>query len=405
MDREALVLRNRAMAEAFHRPSLKHQFRNFLLGAIAQIPLPKQKHKVKTNRILLIRPDHIGDMLLTTPAILALKHTNPQLELHVLAGSWSAPILANYDEIDLVLTLDFPGFSRQKPYEPINPYVYAYQSAQSLRKIGYDAAVIFRPDHWWGALLAHLAGIPSVIGYDRGNVRPFLTTVVPFAETHVVLQNLALVSRWLPANFEAHKIPLEYPLFDADRQFIKEQLSESNIEDADKILCIHPGAGTTVKQWSVEKWAEVADRISGQLDAKIIFTGSSSEATTVKTIIEKMKQPALNFAGTTNISQLGALYQRSIAVLGADSGPLHLAVAVDTPTVTLFGPAKLAEFAPWGSTETHIALTSDIGCIGCGILDWGTDPLEYHPCMLDISVSAVLQAARNVVYNASKHQD
>lgn len=401
MDREALVLRNTAMAEAFHRQSMKHQFRNFLLGAFAQIPLPKQKHRVKTNRILLIRPDHIGDMLLTTPAILALKRANPQLELHVLAGNWSASILANYDEIDLVLTLEFPGFSRGKPYQPVNPYVYAFQSAKSLRKIGYDAAVIFRPDHWWGALLAHLGGIPQVIGYDRSSVRPFLTDAIPFIETHVVLQNLALVSRWLPANLEVHKLPLEYPLFDADREFIKQHLSENGVAEADTFLCIHPGAGTTVKQWTAEQWAEVADRISTQLNTKIVFTGSNSEQTIIKAIVEKMKQPAVNLAGTTNISQLAALYQRSIAVLGADSGPLHLAVAVDTPTVTLFGPAKLTEFAPWGAPEKHIALTSDIACIGCGILDWGTDPLEYHPCVRDISVGRVLQATRNVVYTAS----
>jgi ADP-heptose:LPS heptosyltransferase len=107
-----------------------------------------------------------------------------------------------------------------------------------------------------------------------------------------------------------------------------------------------------------------------------------------------MKQPACVIAGETNISQLAALYARARVVLGPDSGPLHLAAAVNTPTVTLFGPADPVEFAPWGDPHKHIVLNSNIACLPCRIIDWADDDLAYHPCMRDITIGEVLEAAR-----------
>jgi ADP-heptose:LPS heptosyltransferase len=77
---------------------------------------------------------------------------------------------------------------------------------------------------------------------------------------------------------------------------------------------------------------------------------------------------------------------------------MHLAAAVDAPTVTLFGPADPVEFAPWGSPKRHIVLTTDIGCRPCGVLDWSMDDPEDHPCVREIMIGDVLTAAREVSY-------
>jgi ADP-heptose:LPS heptosyltransferase len=101
--------------------------------------------------------------------------------------------------------------------------------------------------------------------------------------------------------------------------------------------------------------------------------------------------------GDASIGQLAALYKRCAAVLGPDSGPLHLAAAVGTATVTLFGPADPVEFGPWGPAERHLVLTSTIGCRPCRVIDWGTDDPANHPCIRDITVDRVLEAARRLV--------
>src|SRR5574342_92943 len=172
LDRDALVLRNRSMAQAFHKPSLKHQVRRLILRLASTAPIPKSKTSF-SERILLIRPDHLGDVLLTMPAIQALRVSRPDVEIHALVGHWSADVIAAYPEVDLVLTLPFPGFSRSPKANWYSPYELLIASARHLRYIGYTSAVILRPDHWWGAMLTKWAGIPERIGYDLPDVAPF----------------------------------------------------------------------------------------------------------------------------------------------------------------------------------------------------------------------------------------
>jgi lipopolysaccharide heptosyltransferase II len=392
LDREALVRRNRSMAQAFHKTPLKYHIRHALLRAIAALPVPTSRSR-RANRILLIRPDHLGDVLLTTPAIRALRAEHPHTEIHALVGPWSANLLANYPEIDMVLTLPFPGFSRNPKESWRSPYQFALHSASQLRRIRYSSAIIFRPDHWWGAMLAFLAGIPDRVGYDLPDVAPFLTYKVQHQRQHVILQNLRLVEGWI-GKHDPQAVQLHFPVNHDDLSYIKGYLHEWGIGAGDSLICIHPGSGTQVKQWLEEQWAIVADTLADQLDARIVITGSEQELYLAKNIAARMKHSPCITAGDTNIGQLAALFSRSRVVLGPDSGPLHLAAAVGAPTVALFGPADPLEFGTWGDPQKHIVLTSNIDCRPCRVLDWSGDNLEYHPCVREITVGRVLEAAR-----------
>ncbi len=389
-----LVIRNKQIAAALHQPSLKHRIRDGILSVIAKAPIFLQN--TNTKRLLIIRPDHLGDVLLSTPAIQAIKRKRPDMSIHVLCGEWAADLLANYDEIDLVLTLRFPGFQRHANSSAGNPWLLAAKSAQMLRQIGYSSAIIMRRDHWWGAMLAFFAGIRERIGYNLPNVAPFLTTALQYQNQHAVKQNLRLAEPWIGAT-RSEPIKLVYPLEADDRGYIDKYLAEWRINPNQPVICIHPGSGADIKLWQAEKWAKAADMLAAQFSTAIIFTGSSSEAALISDIAAKMKENAYIIAGSTKIGQLAALYQRSLLVLGPDSGPMHLAAAVDTPTVTLFGPADPNEFAPWGSPRRHAILTSHIGCRPCRILDWRDDNPQYHPCVKEITVSQILNAARRVL--------
>lgn len=400
MDKEALVIRNRAMTEAFHATPLKHRVRHWLLRGVRLAPILRQKSPDK-ERILLIRPDHVGDMLLTLPAIHALKQAKPHAEIHALVGGWSAGVLANIPHIDTVLTLNFPGFSRNGEGKgALSPYQLAIKTARQLRQVGYTSAVILRPDHWWGALVTFLAGIPERIGYATRDVRPFLTHPLVHHHHHAILQNLRLVERWT-GGISHDNIHYEYPIDEADSQFIEGYLADCGIPTEGRLLCIHPGAGTWVKRWDEHHWAHVADTLSEQLECTVIFTGGGHELPMIRNIINQMKNSACVMAGNTEIGQLAALYARALVVIGPDSGPMHLAAAVKTPTVSLFGPADPLEFAPWGARDQHYIITSDIGCRPCRVLDWGNDAPEFHPCVRDITTGRVLDSARRAVQAAN----
>ncbi len=393
LDREALVARNQHMTEAFGRSALKHRLRDRMLTAIARIPvMPSQSD---SQRLLIIRPDHLGDVLLSTPAIQAIKRSCPDQSIHVLCGEWSADLLANYSEVDRVLTLPFPGFRRSNSVA-IDPWRLAIQSSRMLRKIGYSSTVIMRPDHWWGALLAFFAGIRQRIGYDHGNVAPFLTKSYKFEYRHAVEQNMRLVEAWT-GDVKRADIRLEYPVQAADREYIDSHLSSRNIPADRAIVSIHPGSGAASKIWRAGKWARAADIVADEYEAAIVFTGTDSESALIREIAARMKQDAYIIAGATTVGQLAALYVRSLAVLGPDSGAMHLAAAVGAPTVALFGPADPNEFAPWGDPRRHAIVTSDIGCRPCRILDWRDDNAEYHPCVREITVGQVMAATRRVL--------
>ncbi len=390
-NREALAARNRALAHAYHRLSFKERLRRALLVDLARLPIPTVKPK--TERLLLIRPDHLGDVLLTTPAIRALRESRPNAEIHALVGPWSADVLSAYDEIDVVLTLPFPGFNRARSgSEP--PYALLIRSARHLRRIGYSAAFLFRPDHWWGALLAKVAGIPQRIGYTMPDVKRFLTHGVERQGGHAVEQSLRLVEYWTQG--ARGDVTLRFPVDPVDRAYVDSTLEAWGIAPNQKLIAIHPGAGTQVKQWEPAQWTVVADTLSDQLDAAIVLTGNDRELPIVRHIADSMSSRACLMVGETSIGQLAALYARSAVTLGPDSGPLHLAVAVGTPTVTLFGPADPIQFGPWGSPDKHRVLVSSIGCRPCRVLDWSGDEPANHPCVRDIPVGQVLEAARRV---------
>jgi lipopolysaccharide heptosyltransferase II len=393
LNREALVLRNRLMTEAFHQTPLKHHIRRMMLNMVAHIPVFNRKPNSNTERILLIRPDHLGDVLLATPAIHALRSARPNAEIHLLVGPWSADVIANYPEVDFVLTLAFPGFNRTPKIDWRSPYQQALQSARQLRRINYDSVVILRPDHWWGAMVAKFAGIPERIGYNISQVAPFLTDAVQHQYQHTVMQNLRLVERWTGSG-RSEQAVYRFPVDSFDQVYVDGYLEEWGIKHTQPIVCIHPGTGTWTKQWQEDKWAMVADELSGQLEAQIVFTGGDHELALVSRITSLMKEKACVMAGDTRIGQLAALFKRAQVVLGPDSGPLHLASAVGTPTVALYGPADLIEFGTWGNPQKHIILTTDIGCRPCRVLDWGSDSPEFHPCVREITVARVLDAAR-----------
>jgi lipopolysaccharide heptosyltransferase II len=397
MDREALVRRNRAMAEAMHQRPVRHQVRRWGLRALSLLPVEPARAPERA-RILLVRPDHLGDVLLATPAMRALREARPAAELHALVGPWSGDVLEPCEALDRVLTLPFPGFSRTPNANLRSPYQLAWATARQLRRIGYSAAVILRPDHWWGALVAWLAGIPIRVGYDLPDVEPFLTLALPWQAEHAVLQNARLVERLTHGPLDREALTLTYTVSAEDRAWAKGYMDEAGLGDDERLIVIHAGAGAAIKHWEPAQWALVADRLARQARARIALTGGEAELQLTRAIAAQMQEKSpVMLAGETRIGTLAAVLERAALAMGPDSGPLHLAAAVGTPTVALFGPADPDEFRPWGPAQRHIVLTSDIGCRPCRILDWNGDSLENHPCVREIRAERVVEAAHRAL--------
>ncbi|MDQ2809222.1 MAG: glycosyltransferase family 9 protein [Chloroflexota bacterium] len=308
-------------------------------------------------RILILRPDHLGDLLLAGPALAALRAAFPAAHLTGLVGPWGRPIWQRLPSLDAVETLPFPGIVA-RPARPWQPYTLLRAQARRLRAGGYDLAISLRFDYWWGALLAEQARIPVRWGYNLPAVAPFLTHAVPYqAGRHEVVQDLALVAALTAPESDTSLAashpgtpPLAFPLTADERAWAATQLP------AGRVVAIHPGTNGSLKLWTLDGWAAVAAWLADQ-GYPVLFTGSAAEAPLVAAIRARLAPPALaattDLTGQTSLGQLGALFAACTAVLGVDSGPLHIATAVGPPTVRLYGPSDEAIWGPWGSPARH----------------------------------------------------
>ena len=352
--------------------------------------------------VLLVRPDHLGDVLFTVPALRHLRRTWPEARLTMLVGPWSRAVADGIPYLDEVITCPFPWFSRKPRRWPLEPYWLLRSEARRIAAHGFDLSIVLRFDHWWGAWLTQWADIPRRWSYDVADVSPFLTQTVPYVSgRHEVLQNLTLVEAATGFSSAPEDRCLEFRPSAEEIVFAGDLLAMEGIRPDDTLACVHPGTGAPVKLWRNEAWAGVIESLVREHSLKVVVTGGPGETELVKDVEERLSVSVVNLVGRTNLGQLAAILERCRLALGVDSGPMHLAVAMGTPTVHLFGPVDARLFGPWGDPQRHLVLTSGRECIPCNRLDYTASELDAHPCVREIAVEPVLAAVRQVLRSGS----
>ena len=391
---------------------MKRLLRNLILLIVRLLGAPGARSAVKpvsiTPRILLLRPDHLGDLVMTTPVFHALKQKAPGAHITMMVGPWSSEVVARHPDIDRLFTCPFPGFQRTAQ-KALAPYTLLFNVAKQLRLGHYDLAINLRPDFWWGAALLYLARIPRRIGYALEPGKPFLTHALSFQQPeHATISNLRLASAALQAlgypplaePYAPERYPLQFTPTPGEQKWVNERLNKEGIDSDSPLVVIHPGSGAAVKLWRTGGWSACADTLTKSLTisapVRIILTGSKNERPMLEEIARGMQLPAVLVTDAA-VGQLAALLGRALLALSVDSGPLHLAVAQDTPTVRLFGPTDPRIFGPWGARERHTVLASTQCCptcpaIPCGRLDFSPQELAAHPCVRRITEEQVMEA-------------
>ena len=172
--------------------------RSALVRGLARLlrPFAAPPSPAAPQRILVIKPDHLGDIILLTPALAALRQAHPRAHISVLAGPWARRLLQGNPAIDSLLFCPFPGFVRGAAPAPWQPYATLLRYAALLRAGRFDTAIIARDDHWWGGLLALAAGIGRRVGFAHPLLLPTLTASLPWdPAAHMSRQALDLVER------------------------------------------------------------------------------------------------------------------------------------------------------------------------------------------------------------------
>lgn len=345
-------------------------------------------------RVLILRPDHLGDVLLSRPAVDLVLRSLPTAQVTVLVGPWGAPSLQGVPV--RIVTFPFPGFTRAPRRSPLAPYAALLALATRVRREGYDAALILRPDHWWGALAMAAAGVPIRVGHATRDVAAFLThAVAPVPREAAGRAALRAATALVRALGGEPVEPLDQaPRFSpsgAEWRRAASWLADHARGPAPRIA-IHPGAGAAVKCWPAVRWARVVDALAPV--ATVFLCGAGEDAALVHAINRAARHPvpaALDLTWGT----LAALYGQVDLVIGMDSGPMHLAAAVGTPTVRVYGPSDPRIYGPAGPAEQHRVLHADLPCVPCG--DLQAPPCGHlldPPCLAAVSVEHVVRSAR-----------
>ena len=358
------------------------------------------------RRVLVLKPDALGDLLLATPALRALRQGLPDARITGLVGPWSRVIWAGNPDLDALLDLPFPAFSRTggPRLSLLRPYWLLLRYAALLRRYDYDAALLLRDDHWWGAALVALAGIPRRVGHAHPLCAPFLTDALPYDPAeHVSRQSLDVVGVFLHTqrlnSSAAEPLRVKDQLrFEpsANDQAWAEQWIARHLAPGERFVAVHPGASGPTKAWPPDRWAALADALAAR-GLRVVLTGGPAEAPLAAQVADLMRRPALSVAGATGVGQLAALLGCAALVVGGDTGPLHIAVSQGAPTLHLFGPSDPGRFGPWGDPAHNVVLRADLSCSPCSSFDVcprRTVPVE---CMDRIQLAQVLRAAATLL--------
>lgn len=343
------------------------------------------------ERVLAVRLDNLGDVLVTSPALRAIKESLPRAELTLLASPVGAQIGRLNPFVDQVLRYQAPWVDpwQQLPHDPEREQA----AIAALRERRFDAAIIFtsfRQSPLPAAYLCYLAGIPLRLGATFDGAGSLLTTRVKQPERliHEAERALELVGA-VGLAASADQLVLRVP--DAARAAVAPRIAPLRRPGA-PLVVVHPGCTMPARTYPWEQFAAAADLLAAELGAAVVFTGAPDEAPLVEQIRGRMGQAAHSLAGELDIAGLAALIAAADLVVTNNTGPMHMAAAVGTPVVALFALTNPPEqWGPW--RVPHRRLSHEVPCRICYSRVCPTD----HACLREVSPAMVLSAARELL--------
>ena len=370
--------------------------------------------EVTPRRVLLLRLERIGDLLMVLDAIGAVRARAPEAEIGLVVGSWNADLARLIPAVDRVETIDAPWLSQEGTRSPVREVA---RRVARWRRDDLDLAINFEPDIRSNALLA-ASGARRRVGYDTGGGGGFLTTALPYDRTiHTSANARRLVERALPGNgnskaaAEVHGMPDgATPAGEAPGDVRTGlRIPEDACARADRLLAAHdrrgplvgvnPGAGRAIKEWPGGRFAAAATDLAERDGATIVLLGSAAERATTGAVKDSLPAHVrhIDLAGHAPLVDLAAVLARLSVLVTADTGPMHLAAAVGTPVVGIFGPSDPVRYAPLAPRAAVVH--ADLWCRPCNRMRRPPERCAAGTpdCLDRVGVDAVVDAARRLI--------
>lgn len=330
--------------------------------------------------ILIIEVNWLGDVLFSTPAIKALRKKYPDSYIACLIVPRVREVLENNPNVNELIINDEEGIHKG--------FLGKARLVSELKKKKFDMAILFHRS-FTRAALTYWAGIPQRAGYSTWKRRFLLTHAIPMPEKdslHRVEYYLNIVE---PLGCDTAEKYYELFTTEDDNRFIETLFFEQGIAMRDFVVCLNPGGNWNPKRWPKEHFAQLADILMSEYQAKIIFSGSQNDVLLIKEITGLMQLQPIVAAGKISLNQSAGLFKKVDLVISADSGPLHIAASVGANVLALFGPTSPVITGPIGKGKI-IVLQKDVEC---GVPCYDTRCVDNR-CMQDITVEEVISAVK-----------
>ena len=344
------------------------------------------------SRILVIRFSSMGDIVLTSPVTRQLDRLFPDAEIEFLTRS---------EYVSLARAL--PGVAVVRRFDPGTGLL---SLVSRLRERRYDLAIDLH-----GNLRSRLVAMTGIAGrvlrYDkrrfarmaivrrRRRSRPVPHTIDRYLEVLDRFEASAAPGLEGAQNAAEKRLP-HLKVGDAAAAMVEERLAGAGIAPDVRILGVAPGASHGPKRWPPERFARVADHMAESRDMKILLLGSEADRPVTGEVADAMERPAVDWTGATDLALLPAAVRRCALLVSNDSGPMHVATAVGTPVIGVFGATHpRLGFAPVGPADA--AVTLDLPCSPCSLHGNRACQFRTHACMVDLDPSRVIAEAERRV--------
>jgi lipopolysaccharide heptosyltransferase I len=308
----------------------------------------------RSPRIAIIKLSSLGDVVHALPVAHALRRALPSAHLTWVVEAREYAILRDHPDLDAVVPVDTRLWRRLiwRPAGARQVWSKVGRLRERIRLASFDVAIDLQGLLKSGLLTAY-TGAPLRIGFSAGRCRERWNALFtnrrvtpPGSARHVVEQYLALLA---PLGIEPGPAEFHVPVPAAADRRIEELLVKEGVKPGDRLVAINPGAGRPQKQWSVARFAALAERLATEAGARLLLLWGPDEAHMAREISLALPGHSALLAPPTDLGELAALLKRCRLMIANDTGPLHLAAALGTPSLGLYGPTRAARNGPYGA--------------------------------------------------------
>jgi lipopolysaccharide heptosyltransferase II len=343
----------------------------------------------QARNLLCVRLDTIGDVLMTGPALRALRRSGDERRVTLLTSLAGGEVARLMPEVDETLVYEAPWMKASRPRPDARLDL---EMVGRLRERRFDAAAIFTVHSQSplpAALLCLLAEVPLRLAHCRENPYRLLTDWVPEREPgellrHEVRRQLDLVAE-VGARSEDVRLRIEVPAEAEER--VEALLDDARVDRGAEWLVAHPGSTAPSRRYPPEYFARACRSLARDHGVRVVFSGDTSERALVEEVRARMDAPSVTVAGRLDLAGLAALLAAAPVLVAGNTGPVHLAAAVGTPVVDLYALTN-PQHTPWGVPS--VVLFNDVPCRWCYK---SVCPEGHHLCMRGVEPAAVARAA------------